>query len=340
MFARRTLFILGAGSSFEAGLPVGTALAKIIRDKMDVRFERFTEPIGNGDHGLYAHLAHVNRQQSDAFWHAAKRISTGLGFSQSIDDFLDQHRSDPVINRYGKAAIARAVLEAEHDSKLYFERHNEDSSFDPDKFADTWFAKFIYMLGRGIPRENVAEIFDNVSFIIFNYDRCVEHFLENALQRLYALNDQDAISIVADLQIIHPYGQVGTLREVPFGAPRANYDTIAQSLKTYTEQIAAADVMNELAAEISRAACIVFLGFAYHSQNMRLLAPPARITAKSIYGTAFKMSDSDVSIVSRQLVNFLQNGITVQERQNMVKIENKLTCSSLFDYYAKSLSGD
>jgi len=274
VFTRRTLFILGAGSSFEAGLPVGTALAKIIRHKMDVRFEHFTTLIGNGDHDLYAHLTHVNREQNDAFWHAAQRIGTGLGFSQSIDDFLDQHRSDPFVNRYGKAAIARAVLDAEHNSKLYFERHKENSSFDPDKFADTWFAKFIYMLGRGIPRENVAEIFENVSFIIFNYDRCVEHFLENALQRLYALNDQGAISIVADLQIIHPYGQVGTLREVPFGASRANYDIIAQGIKTYTEQIAAADVMEELAGEVSRAACIVFLGFAYHSQNMRLLKPP------------------------------------------------------------------
>jgi hypothetical protein len=340
VFTRRTLFILGAGSSFEAGLPVGTELAKIIRDKMDVRFEHLSKPTGNGDHDLYAHLTHVNRQQSDQLWHAAQRIAAGLGFSQSIDDFLDQHRTDAILNRYGKAAIARAVLEAEHNSKLYFERHYEDNSFDPDRFAGTWFAKFIYMLGRGISRENVAEIFDNVSFIIFNYDRCVEYFLENALPRLYAIDDQTAKSIVADLQIIHPYGHVGTLRDVPFGASRADYNTIAQGIKTYTEQIAAADVMEQLANEVSRAACIVFLGFAYHSQNMRLLKPPERISARPIYGTAYKMSESDVSIVSWQLVNFLENGVSVQDRQRMIKIENKITCSDLFDYYAKSLSGD
>jgi hypothetical protein len=120
---------------------------------------------------------------------------------------------------------------------------------------------------------------------------------------------------------------------VPFGASRADYNTIAQGIKTYTEQIAAADVMEQLANEVSRAACIVFLGFAYHSQNMRLLKPP-------IYGTAYKMSESDVGIVSWQLVNFLENGVSVQDRQRMIKIENKITCSDLFDYYAKSLSGD
>jgi hypothetical protein len=39
MFTRRTLFVLGAGASFEADLPLGTGLAKAIRKKMDVRFE-------------------------------------------------------------------------------------------------------------------------------------------------------------------------------------------------------------------------------------------------------------------------------------------------------------
>ena len=45
--------------------------------------------------------------------------------------------------------------------------------------VDTWLVKFMYMLGRGVPKENVREIFDNVSFIVFNYDRCVEFFLRN-----------------------------------------------------------------------------------------------------------------------------------------------------------------
>jgi hypothetical protein len=27
----------------------------------------------------------------------------------------------------------------------------------------------------------VREIFDNVAFIVFNYDRCIEHFLFHAL---------------------------------------------------------------------------------------------------------------------------------------------------------------
>jgi hypothetical protein len=343
MFAQRTLFVLGAGSSFEAGLPLGTALAKIIREKMDIRFERFTQPVGTGDHDLFAHVAYTHRQKADAFQQAAWRIGQGLGLAQSIDDFLDQHRSDGYVNHYGKVAIARAILEAERGSKLYFKDqniHTGEDEFDPDKFANTWFSRFIYMLGRGVPRETVGQIFDNVSFIIFNYDRCVEHFLQSALKRLYNIDEQDAITIVDKLRIIHPYGRVGSLREVPFGATRANYDAIASTIKTYTEQVADAEAVRVLASEFEQASRVIFLGFAYHSQNMRLLKPPKSVAARPIYGTAFKMSDADIGIVEGQLASWLDSGVRMQERKGMIKIENKLQCFELFDYYAKSLSGD
>ena len=315
MFKRRTLFILGAGSSFEAGLPVGVDLAKIIRQKMDVRFERFTEPIGDGDHDLFAHIAHFHRQEANAYLQAAWRIRAGLGFAQSIDDFLDQHRSDERMNLYGKAAIVRAILEAEAGSKFYFDRFADGDAFDPDKFANTWFAKFMHMLGRNMPRENVSDIFANVRFVIFNYDRCVEYFLYNALKRLYDLSEQDALSIINNVQFLHPYGVVGALSKVPYGSSRANYVELAAGIKTYTEQVAAADLVERLREEVSQSNCIVFLGFAYHSQNMRILSPKKPGTAKPIYGTAYKMSDSDVNVVAHQLVNFLANNTRVQDSE-------------------------
>jgi hypothetical protein len=172
---------------------------------------------------------------------------------------------------------------------------------------------FMYMIGRGVPREDVAQIFENVAFITFNYDRCLEHFLREALAGLYSLNEGDAGKIVDDARIIHPYGDVGALSEVPFGASTANYDAFARNTKTCTEQIAAADVMHELANEVARAGCVVFLGFAYHNQNMKLIKPKHPVPAKPMYGTAFGMSDSDVSLVSSQLVNFLKSDVSVQE---------------------------
>lgn len=102
MFKRQTLFIVGAGASAEVNFPVGTQLARTIGAKMDIRFEHGSEPIGTGDHDLYSHLVHSRTREGDQFFRAAGRIREGLPFAQSIDDFLDQHRTDQYVNLYGK----------------------------------------------------------------------------------------------------------------------------------------------------------------------------------------------------------------------------------------------
>jgi len=48
MFHRRTLFVLGAGASAEAEMPIGPKLAAAIGKKMDVRFEHFNKHVGDG----------------------------------------------------------------------------------------------------------------------------------------------------------------------------------------------------------------------------------------------------------------------------------------------------
>jgi hypothetical protein len=151
------------------------------------------------------------------------------------------------------------------------------------------------------------------------------------MKRLANLSDDEASSIIDELQIIHPYGLIGQLREVPFGAHRP-----ATSPSPGIRPTEQADIIEQLANEISQAACIVFLGFAYHSQNMEMLKPKKPIPADSIFGTAYKMSDSDVNIVTHQLANFKNT----RDRLTAIHLENKLTCSGLFDHYSRSLSGE
>jgi hypothetical protein len=336
MFNRQTLFVLGAGSSAEVGLPVGKGLAESIGSKMDIRFEFGNKQVGSGDMQLYSQMTGQMRNNVREFQQAAWLIRDGIGLAQSIDDFLDIHRNNANLNLYGKAAIVKAVLEAERKSKLYFGGTSGIEKFDPNRIADTWFVKFMHMLSRGIPRENVREIFDRVSFIIFNYDRCVEHFLRNALQMLHGIREDEALDIVSDLHIIHPYGVVG---QVQFGATSANYLELAAGIKTYTEQLGEDEVIHGMANEVRRAECIVFLGFAYHRQNMQILTPPGgAIYAKPVFGTAFGMSDADVEITSHQLDTWFEGRDARAVRTN-IRLENKLTSAGLFDNYARSLSG-
>jgi hypothetical protein len=337
MFNRRSLFVCGAGTSFEAGLPLGVGLAKAIATKMDVRFTQGGYlPTGGGDFDLYDEIKQRLPNQQNEYQRAAWLIRDGLGFAQSIDDFLDQHRSNAQVNAYGKAAIVKTVLEAEKASALYFNPF-DGGRFKGEELANTWFVKFMYMLGRGIPKENVRQIFDNISFIVFNYDRCIEYFLLHALQRLYSIGENEAAAIMDDLSIIHPYGSIGSLRDVPFGTTRADYVALAKGIRTYTEQVG--ETAGEIAVEVARAKCIVFLGFAYHSQNLQIIRPEPLIPTIPMYGTAYKMSDADVEVVSQRLADYFLPNVGMQTRRSQIKLENKQTCADLFDNYARSITG-
>jgi hypothetical protein len=339
MFKHKTLFIVGAGASAELDLPVGQQLADKIRTMMDVRFERGFEPVGEGDHNLYSHLGHAYPNHRAQLHQAAWRIRDGLGLvAQSIDDFLDQHRTDELVNLYGKAAIVQAIAEAERGSKLAFDMAKGEDTFDDKQLNDTWLRRFMHMLCRGLPRENVRQVFRNTSFIVFNYDRCIEHYLIHALKRGYSLDRGVAAEIVADLNIIHPYGSIGDLRHVPFGATRLNCASLAQDIKTYTEQ-AGTDLRPTLFEMIDEADHVVFLGFAYYDQNMALLAPMEELSRKHVFGTAYGMSDADVRVVVQQLLQWFRlDARGARHPPDWINIENKLKCAGLFDYYAKSLT--
>ena len=340
MFKKKTVFIVGAGASAEFDLPVGNALAKTISTKMDIRFEHGFRPIGGGDLQLFEQITNQKRNYANEFQNSAWLIRDGILLSRSIDDFLDLHRNDPRVNLYGKAAIVQCILEAERGSKLYFGTNSQSDNFSPAKFSDTWLVKFMQMLTPGIPRENVRQIFDNVSFIVFNYDRCIEFFLLNALRTVYGIPEQEAQAALDDLDIIHPYGVIDI--SVQFGATRANWVALSQGIKTYTEQIGSGEMTSRIAGIIDGADHIVFLGFAYHDQNMLLLKPPKQAeegASKQIFGTAYGMSEFDVNVTSYQIVPWFTKRNVMGYRETMIKIENKLKSADLFDHYAKSLTG-
>jgi hypothetical protein len=184
LFKKQTLFVVGAGASVEFDLPLGRKLASMIKVKMDIRFEDGMRQIGTGDFDLYSQLTRQIQSDARELQEAAWLIRDGIGLAQSIDDFLDLHRTNQYVHRYGKGAIVKTILEAERQSKLYFAGPAMDEYFDPEKCVDTWLVKFLHLLGRGVPKENIHQIFDRVSFIVFNYDRCIEHFFHHALQKL------------------------------------------------------------------------------------------------------------------------------------------------------------
>ena len=338
MFKRKTLFIVGAGASAEVGLPVGATLAKTIANILNV--PRGGMPDSRGETVL-RQLYEKRPLSSNGYQQAAWRIRDGVRLTNSIDDFLDMHGADKLVQRVGKTAIVKAILDAEAESSLYYDRELSRQLVNLDKIENTWFMKFFRMLGRGVTRDNARQIFDSVSFIVFNYDRCLEFFLLSALQLVYSMPQSEAVSIVSNLRIIHPYGMVAGLpltgSGVPFGGtPGFELDYVgpAEGIKTYSEQIAAGDMLTQIHEEMSAAEQFVFLGFGYHDQNMLMLKPGKQLPLKPVLGTALDRSESDIEVIRQQLAQTFSGGL--QGIIPAMQIANR-TSAALFDYYAKTL---
>src|SRR5260221_230572 len=165
---------------------------------------------------------------------------------------------------------------------------------------------------------------------------CAVHHQETSEYQEAAWLIRDGIhfarSIDDFLDIVHPYGVIDT--SVRYGSTQANHIALADGIKTYTEQISDPKIMDAISDKIEKAETIVFLGFAYHDQNMKLLEPVRKFPKrKPIYGTAFGMSDSDVGIVSNQIEDWVP-GLSVRiSTPKTTRIENGLKCAELFDYY-------
>ncbi len=346
MLKRKTVFVVGAGASAEFNLPVGTDLAKAISAKLDVRFERGFQPI-SGDIDLFRNVTSGGRSQEiGEYQQAGWLIRDAIVLANSIDDFLDIYQHDAHVVLYGKAAIAKCILEAEAKSKLFFDPNSAralgtGATINFAACSDTWLIKLARLLAKGRSHANCAKFFEGCSFIVFNYDRCLEHFFTFALQRLYKIDDQEAKHLVSKADIHHPYGKAGDLDQVHgspagavFGTNSADYFHLGQSgIKTYTETVE----NNEFRSAIAAAERIVFLGFAYHDQNLNLLAEQGSLQGnKTMLGTAFTRSNSDIGVIADQL-EMLMHPNARQVARNNLDIRSELTASGLFDFYSKSL---
>jgi len=180
-------------------------------------------------------------------------IRNGVRLANSIDDYLDRHSANQNIQRVGRAAIVKTILDAEKQSLLNYIDRSGRRKMNLDQIENTWFVKFFRMLGAEVNVSNARQIFDNVAFIVFNYDRCLEFFLLNALQLVYQMSVNEAESILADCHIIHPYGVVAPLSTggvgVPFGGSGDfDFDYVGPSagIKIFTEQMAAGEILGQM----------------------------------------------------------------------------------------------
>ncbi len=319
----------------------------MIASYLDIRFEDgYTRSSGDAyiTKALKLHVAQQGHHDIDPYLRAGWHIRDAMPQAISIDHFIDTHNEDRKIELCGKLAIVRSILEAESHSLLYIDNTNIYNTMNFNALESTWYSSFLKLLTENCRASELAERLKTISLIIFNYDRCVEHFLFNSFKNYYGIDDEESAELVDSIDIFHPYGVVGNLpwqggQFVEFGAKPQPHVLLqlASDIKTFTEGTDPdSSKIVAIRNSIGEADNIVFLGYAFHDLNMQLISPngiqPDQLSDTTYYGTAKGISDSDCIIIRNELSNLKQSGV------RGININNKLDCASLFNEYWRSLS--
>ncbi len=335
----KTTFVIGAGASKEANLPTGYELKGKISRLLDIKFDFHQQKSGDyiitGALRDHVKLPDGRNGDIDPFLHEARHINEALPLAISIDNFIDAHKENTKIELCGKLAIVRSILDAEKRSLLYVNRDNINNTINFSSLEKSWYISFFQLLTENCRADDLEERFKSIALIIFNYDRCIEHFLKHAIQNYYRITQTDAEALVSSIEIYHPYGSVGNLpwidreNSMEYGAEPNGSQLLELSgqIKTFTE--GSDPNSSEILAireHMASAKRVVFIGFAFHKLNMELITPDnlKGINTSDIrsYSTTFGISESDKNVINEQINNLYQS--------NIIKKHGKLTCRSIF----------
>ena len=335
MSTNKTVYIIGAGASKEAKLPTGLEL----KEKISKTLYSSTDT-GRGypefrDQTIEKAIRiHVQKTEDNAsnfnhvfnqYLNASQQICTAMPQAISIDNFIDNHRGNEKIELCGKLAIAKTILESEKKSLLYIDPSNIYNKMTFSPLETTWYGSFLKILTENCTVHELSDRLKSIALIIFNYDRCFEHFLYNALQNFYGITPEKAAEFVNSIEIYHPYGTVGSLswqernRSIEYGMdPNSeNLLSIQNFIKTFTEGTDpnSSDIIS-IQKNILEATRIVFLGFAFHKLNLKLLVPeiPKNKIVKTIpfFYTASGLSDTDSETVQDDIKELLKPSVLIQ----------------------------
>jgi hypothetical protein len=280
MIRSKTTLIVGAGASSELGLPNGVELLSRVAQGFD--FSRLGTELQTKDSvilGQYLGKLGTRLGKNEAaIREAAERIRIACKLCSSIDSLIEQYGDDQLIAASGKLAIVHFICQAEARSVL---RLTPRVAGDlPVQGADNWLFQLAQLVTSGVSKSRIAQCFDDLTIISFNYDRSIEHFMPHALVMAYGMELGEAQKLVGSkLRVIHPYGSVGRLPwqvgdtpDVEWGTEQPwNIHNLAMGIRTASEVQRDQNTLRMIRAAVSGAKRIVFLGFGFQPQNVDLL---------------------------------------------------------------------
>jgi hypothetical protein len=171
--------VLGAGSSFKFGLPLGSTLKEKIAKVVDIYFDDW----GNKQERGSRHIVEALRQHAHKNGHndinpyirAGRNIAQALPNCDSIDEYIERHSSDKIGELCAKLGIVQCILEGEKGSKFAKSREGR-TVYSIGGLGDSWISSYLRRATHRCAPDNLEEAFTKIKVINFNYDRCFEIF--------------------------------------------------------------------------------------------------------------------------------------------------------------------
>lgn len=310
MLAGKTVLILGAGSSLEFGMPLGSALKNEILELLT--FDDGDEL--TGDAQLTSALQALYPGEDKECIAAAKVVKASLPHFNSIDDFLHTHGDDARVSRMGKLAIARAISAREARSPA-LELWSAATFDNALQWAGAcWPQVIVNIAATGVKANNARSVFQDLSIVNFNYDRCAESLLFSLIQPVFNIPAAAAADAMENLVVFRPYGGLGNLpydgrAGTAFGAPDPDLVKMSEQIQVYTEALGERPDLLHMKRALAEATQVIFLGFGFHTQNVDLLVldPAERGLPRNVFATAHSepnpARDAIMLQISRALTN-------------------------------------
>lgn len=339
----KTAFIIGAGASADFGLPLGEEFKKSIKSVLDTD-DVFADPFTRQKHLRHEHVLSALVSHSKVDFNSAmliaREIFGGIDFDGSIDEFLHSKREVPALVDLGRMAIIQAILDCERRSKLFNPTFSRNAWTPHSKAQHSWVKHFFVWLTRGRTLDELPSRFEQTCLIVFNYDRCAETFLNNAIRSKYNVSEEAANEVLKHLTIVHPYGSAGRLPSqshlpspsMAFGEEPDSQELIRilPEIRTFTQGADSDTGVVPLIAELlSSANTIAFIGFGFANQNLKLLTPATK-RRTTIIGTAIGLSQINLDSLTQKLEVIFGD-------RSPVHLDSSVNSSSLIHHFSQLL---